>query len=162
MSSEWASQVEPVAKNPPASAEVKGRREVAQSCPTLCDPTDCRLPGSSVHGIFQARVLEWTAVQETQEMQVRSWVGEIPWRRAQQPGPVHFPGASHGWRSLTGYSPRGHKESDTTERLSTARRVEKTLRAEQPSPETRPSDIGMLCPSAAWLAYPRNLKAKKE
>ena len=36
--------------------------EVAQSCPTLCDPMDCNLPGSSVHGIFQARVLEWVAV----------------------------------------------------------------------------------------------------
>ena len=35
--------------------------EVAQSCPTLCDPMDCSLPGSSVHGIFQARVLEWVA-----------------------------------------------------------------------------------------------------
>ena len=33
--------------------------EVAQSCPTLCDPIDCSLPRSSVHGIFQARVLEW-------------------------------------------------------------------------------------------------------
>ena len=32
--------------------------EVAQSCPTLCDPMDCSLPGSSVHGIFQAKVLE--------------------------------------------------------------------------------------------------------
>ena len=37
-------------------------REVAQSCPTLCDPTDCSLPGSSVHGIFQARILEWAAI----------------------------------------------------------------------------------------------------
>ena len=36
--------------------------EVAQSCPTLCDPKDCSLPGSSVHGIFQAIVLEWTAI----------------------------------------------------------------------------------------------------
>ena len=36
--------------------------EVAQSCPTLCDPVDCSLPGSSVHGFFQARVLEWGAV----------------------------------------------------------------------------------------------------
>ena len=33
--------------------------EVAQSCPTLCDPVDCSPPGSSVHGILQARVLEW-------------------------------------------------------------------------------------------------------
>ena len=36
--------------------------EVAQSCPTLCDPMDCGPPGSSVHGIFQARVLEWGAI----------------------------------------------------------------------------------------------------
>ena len=36
--------------------------EVAQSCPTLCDPMDCSLPGSSIHGIFQARVLEWVAI----------------------------------------------------------------------------------------------------
>ena len=41
--------------------KVKGS-EVAQSCPTLCDPMDCSLPGSSVHGIFQARVLEWVAI----------------------------------------------------------------------------------------------------
>ena len=36
--------------------------EVAQSCPTLNDPMDCSLPDSSVHGIFQARVLEWVAI----------------------------------------------------------------------------------------------------
>ena len=36
--------------------------EVAQSCPTLCDPMDCSLPGSSAHGIFQTRVLEWVAI----------------------------------------------------------------------------------------------------
>ena len=35
---------------------------VTQSCPTLCDHMDCRLPGSSIHGIFQARVLEWVAI----------------------------------------------------------------------------------------------------
>jgi len=36
--------------------------EVAQSCRTLCDPMDCCLPGSSVHGIFQVRILEWVAI----------------------------------------------------------------------------------------------------
>ena len=36
--------------------------EVVQSCPTLCDPMDCSLPGSSLHGIFQAIVLEWIAI----------------------------------------------------------------------------------------------------
>ena len=42
--------------------KVKSQSEVAQSCPTLCDPMDCSLLGSSVHGIFQARVLEWVAI----------------------------------------------------------------------------------------------------
>ena len=41
---------------------VKSESEVAQSCPTPSDPMDCSLPGSSVHGIFQARVLEWGAI----------------------------------------------------------------------------------------------------
>ena len=43
--------------------KVKSEREVAQSCPTLSDPMDCSLPGSSVHGIFQAKVLEWGAMR---------------------------------------------------------------------------------------------------
>ena len=42
--------------------KVKSEREVAQSCPTLSEPMDCSLPGSSVHGISQARVLEWGAI----------------------------------------------------------------------------------------------------
>ena len=42
--------------------KVKSESEVTQSCPTLSDPMDCSLPGSSIHGIFQARVLEWGAI----------------------------------------------------------------------------------------------------
>ena len=42
--------------------KVKSESEVNQSCLTLSDPMDCSLPGSSVHGIFQARVLEWGAI----------------------------------------------------------------------------------------------------
>ena len=42
--------------------KVKSESEVAQSCPTFCDPMDCSPPGSSVHGICQARVLEWGAI----------------------------------------------------------------------------------------------------
>ena len=42
--------------------KVKSESEVAQSCPTLSDPKDCSPPGSSVHRIFQARVLEWGAI----------------------------------------------------------------------------------------------------
>ena len=46
--------------------KVKSESEVTQSCPTLSDPMDCSLPASSVHGIFQARVLEWGAIISSQ------------------------------------------------------------------------------------------------
>ena len=48
--------------------------EVTQSCPTLCDPMDCSLPGSSVHGIFQVIVLEWVAISFSRgSSQPRDW-----------------------------------------------------------------------------------------
>ena len=47
--------------------KVKSESEVAQFCLTLHDPMDCSLPGSSVHGIFQARVLEWGAIAFSEE-----------------------------------------------------------------------------------------------
>ena len=53
--------------------KVKSGSEVAQSCPTLCDPMDCSPPGSLVHGIFQARVLEWGAI---------AFSGWKPWEQA--------------------------------------------------------------------------------
>ena len=42
--------------------KIESESEVAQSCPSLCDPMDCSLPGSTVRGIFQARILEWVAI----------------------------------------------------------------------------------------------------
>ena len=48
--------------------KVKSEREVAQSCPTLSDPIDCSRPDSSVHGILQARVLEWGAIAFSEEI----------------------------------------------------------------------------------------------
>ena len=53
--------------------KVKSEREVAQLCPTLSAPMDCSLPGSSIHGIFQARVLEWGAIAFS-ESHCRVWV----------------------------------------------------------------------------------------
>ena len=50
--------------------KVKSESEVAQSCLTLQDPMDCRLPGSSIHGIFQARVLEWVAINGGRGQQI--------------------------------------------------------------------------------------------
>ena len=55
--------------------KAKSESEVAQSCPTLSDPMDCSPPGSSVHGIFQARVLEWGAIAFSLEA---LWEGPIP------------------------------------------------------------------------------------
>ena len=54
-----------------------------------------------------------------QETQVQSLGQEDPLEEAWQPTPVFFPGESHGQRSLAGYSPRGHKESDRLKQLST-------------------------------------------
>ena len=48
--------------------KMKSESEVAQSCPTLSDPMDCSLPGSSTHGIFQARVLEWGAIAFSEDL----------------------------------------------------------------------------------------------
>ena len=56
-----AAQSCPRIPRPPLDTS-ESESEVAQSCPTLCDPMDCSLPGSSVHGIFQAIVLEWIAI----------------------------------------------------------------------------------------------------
>ena len=52
---------------------------------------------------------------------ISPWVGKIPWRRKWQSTPVFSPGGSHGLKSLVGYSPWGHKESDTTEATEHAR-----------------------------------------
>ena len=51
--------------------KVKSESEVAQSCLTLSDPMDCSLPGSSVHGVFQARVLEWGAIAFSDDMAIK-------------------------------------------------------------------------------------------
>ena len=55
---------------PSRCMKVKSESEVAQSCLTLHDPMDCSLPGSSIHGTFQARVLEWGAITFSVEILV--------------------------------------------------------------------------------------------
>ena len=103
--------------------KVKSGSEVTQSCPTLSGPMDHSLAGSSVRGIFQARVLEWGAIAFSEQ----GTIADIYWfclsntpnsfgkvvcqgcirRRQWQPTPVLLPGKSHGWRSLVGCSPWG-------------------------------------------------------
>ena len=104
--------------------KVESESEVAQSCLTLSDPMDCSLPGSSIHGIFRATVLEWGAIAFSYNNPRRCILSSVLThtyplfrRRQWHPTPVLLPRKSHGWRSLVGCSPRGHKESDTTERL---------------------------------------------
>ena len=100
-------------------------REVTQSCPTLSDPMDCSPPGSSVHGIFQAKAgkgLRISLCSVLHGPQLESgFQGLMPhmffWRRQWHPTPILLPGKFHGWRSLEGCSRWGHLGSDTTERL---------------------------------------------
>ena len=70
-----------VNKSPKCS---ESESESAQSCPTLCDPMDCSLAGSSLHGILQARVLEWVAIsfsRGSSQPRDRTQVSRIPGRR---------------------------------------------------------------------------------
>ena len=76
--------------------KVKSESEVAQLCPTLHDPMDCSLPGSSVHGIFQARVLEWVAVAFSPN-NVRSLLFSL------SPSLGLFTYFSGGWTGLHGF-----------------------------------------------------------
>ena len=59
--------------------QVKSESEVAQSCPTLSDPMDCSPPGSSIHGIFQARELEWGAIAFSGFSPSLVQIGETSW-----------------------------------------------------------------------------------
>ena len=115
--------------------KVKSEREVSQSCPTLRDPVDCSLPGSYIHGIFHARVLEWGAIafselshwnesidagkdrgQEEKGMTEDEMVG---WHhRLDGHGFGWTPGFGDGQGGLPCCGSWGHKESDTTEQLN--------------------------------------------
>ena len=56
---------------------------VTQSCPTLCGPMDCSLPGSSVHGILQARILEWVTIpfsRGSSQPKSQTWVSRVAGR----------------------------------------------------------------------------------
>ena len=68
----------------PTKACIVKENEVAQSCATLCDPMDCSPPGSSIHGIFQARIWEWVAIsfsRGSSQPRDQTWVSLIAGRR---------------------------------------------------------------------------------
>ena len=91
--------------------EVKSESEVAQSCPTLSDPMDCSPPGSSLHGIFQARRLEWGAIAFSglpMQVEVNTWVRSLGWEDPLEEGignPLQYsclenPMDGGAWQSL--------------------------------------------------------------
>ena len=77
---------------------------------------------SCYNGVFQVVLVVKNLPTKARDMRLRfdPWVGKIPWRMAWQPTPVVLPGESHGHRSLEGYRPQGHKESNTTEATQNA------------------------------------------
>ena len=75
--------------------KVKSESEDVQSCSTVSDPMDCSLPGSSVHGIFQARVLEWVAIAHIKSRDV-TWPTKVHLVKA-----MVFPVVMYGCESLT-------------------------------------------------------------
>ena len=76
----------------------KSESEVTQSCPTLCDPMDCSLPGPLVHGIFQARVLEWVINLNKHAVLVAWRVKHLPamWETQFNPWVWKIPGEGNG------------------------------------------------------------------
>ena len=72
---------------------------------------------------YKWELLRWHSGRESacqcRRCRFNPWVSKLPWRRQWQPIPIFLPEKSHGQRSLVGYSPWGHKESDMTERLGT-------------------------------------------
>ena len=89
----------------PAAAAAK----LLQSCPTLCDPIVGSPPLPTHHLLCLSLSRYW----ERKRILTRAYLHRRKWH----PTPVLLPGKSHGWRSLVGYSPWGHWELDTTERL---------------------------------------------
>ena len=79
--------------------KVKSESEVAQSCSTLSDPMDCSPPGSSIHGIFQARVLEWVAIASTHfPCSLQNWSNCRTVLYLRDPPTGHHSPSSNGYR----------------------------------------------------------------
>ena len=92
--------------------KVKSERDVAQSCPTLSDPIDCSLPGSSVHGIFQTRVLEWVAMLSSRGTSQPRATPSFP---SQPEGKIGLPRANPRGRLTTPGLPVHHQLPELTQ-----------------------------------------------
>ena len=82
--------------------KAKSESEVAHSCLTLSDPMDCSLPGSSVHGIFQARVLEWVAIAISTKFYSSILTEKISW--TEEPGRLQSMGVAKSQARLSDFT----------------------------------------------------------
>ena len=94
-------------------------QQVAAGC-TVKTQKDKEIKNASQHvgGCVKGYMFLATVFNTQYSKSTLPWVRKIPWRREWQPTPIFLPGESHGQRSLAGYSPWGHRELDTTERLT--------------------------------------------
>ena len=86
---------------------------INQGLPWWSGSEDSVLPAQGAHG-FPWRLRQSRTCLQCRRPRFNPWVGKIPWRREWPPTPVFLPGEPHGQRSLSSYSPRGHKKSDMT------------------------------------------------
>ena len=94
-------------------AELGPNRGMGDRCPTRLQ--NCHGPVAAIGFLWWLR---WQSIcLQRGRPGFNPWIGKISWRRKWQPTQVVLPGKFHGWRSLVGYSPWGHRESDTTEGL---------------------------------------------
>ena len=138
--------------------------EVAQSCPTLCDPMDCSLSGSSVHGIFQARVLEWIAISFSKgSSQPRNWTRVsrfagrrfTVWATREASTSVSFLSKTHNNASLgkkhqtNPGNGRSHNKPDQCSFKLSRSSKSRGWRLSQPSEVSE--DMTLLCHGASWM-----------
>ena len=95
--------------------KVKSESEVAQLCPTLSDPKDCSLPGSSVHGVFQAIVLEWAAIAFSTSSSTRDQTRALCIGRVLATGPLGKSQFQYNfWRLWASWHPRAGSDLTLT------------------------------------------------
>ena len=127
--------------------KVKSESEVAQSCPTLSDPMDSSWPGSSTHGVFQARVLEWDAIAfsgtNPREYQImRTHTKETTWIQNQA-------SPNHQYHPVQDTPSKQQVQFSSVQSLSHDR-LFATQHARPPCPSPTPGLYSNSCPSSRW------------
>ena len=126
-----------------------------QCCGPAWSPGPQGDSAASVLGILDGNMVKNlpSDTGDARERRFSPLIGKIPWRRKWQPTPVFLPGKFHGRRSLVGYSPQGHKESDMTDDGARKKQTApgRPLRR-PPRAQTRPALTRVLCEACAWFS----------